>query len=121
MPRTTLFTALLAIVDHHGELIRKCLIASTNEKIAAIVREVLLEVALNQIVYRTVSSGTTSRIAGLCARPPFSARCSAVEHGMYPAYTSFFAMVRRRSRMQSARVQKHGYTKPRSTSESNAA
>ena len=39
--------ALLAIVNHHGELIRKCLVTSTNEEIAAIVREVLFEMTLD--------------------------------------------------------------------------
>ena len=91
--------ALLPIVNHHGELIRECLIASTNEKITAIVREVLLEVALNQIVYRDGFIGHNKPHRGLAHGSLFRTLLGSQGTACARIH-ELFAMVRRRSRMQ---------------------
>ena len=90
--------ALLTIVDHHGELIRERLIASTNEKIAAIVREVLLEVTLNQIVYRDGFIGHNKPHRRLAHSRLFCTLLSSQSTACTRIH-ELFAMVRRRSRM----------------------
>ena len=91
--------ALLAIVDHHSQLIRERLVASANKEVTAITRKVLLEMALNQIVDCDGFIGYNKPHRGLTHCRLFCTLFSTQSTARARIH-EFLAMVRRRSRMQ---------------------